>query len=295
MSALALARTPALRQFKSATGQNNHFIVTILVALHGIEGGEVAPDPEFSSQWSPRDPVNSARRSREYALQSSLTWIVDQLNSLRAGLLATPTAFSENERARVQSRESARDKLEELLKVLTVEPTSDFRMCELAITWRNRLVHSEAAERKTSPSLKRNLLNLDSQIRAKHRGLDVSECISAYDEGRAPSFKTVASFVQAAQDLAHALDRATVPRVSAQGFVEDAIRTWAIERGGTHALTKTWGGPAEQTRRRIVQLLVSVGMHEVDSAHPNALDAAYLGDLLTLSPADAKVRFLAAD
>lgn len=44
-----------------------------------------------------------------------------------------------------------------------------------------------------------------------------------------------------------------------------------------------------------MQLLVSVGMHEVDSAHPNALDAAYLSDLLTLSPADAKVRFLAAD
>ena len=79
MSALALVRTPALRQFKSQTGQNNHFIITILVGLHQIEREDVAPDPEFSTQWSPRDRVNSARRSREYTLQSSLTWLVDQL------------------------------------------------------------------------------------------------------------------------------------------------------------------------------------------------------------------------
>jgi hypothetical protein len=292
MYPLALARTPALRAFKSATGQNNHFIVTILVALHQVERGDAEPDPDFSSQWSPRDHVNSARRSREYALQSSMTWIVDQLNSLRAGLLATPTAFSRNERERVQSRESARDKLDELLKVLCVQRNSDYHMCELAITWRNRLVHSDEADRKISPALKRNLIDLDEQIRAKHRGLDVADCISAYEQGRAPTLKAVTSFVQAAQSLASALDRATVQRISPTGFVEESLRSWARERRGSHALTKTWGGSEEQSLRRIKQVLITVGMHEVDATHPRALDAKYLDDLLELSPADAKARFL---
>ncbi len=242
VSALALVRTPALRQFKSQTGQNNHFIITILVGLHQIEREDVAPDPEFSTQWSPRDRVNSARRSREYTLQSSLTWLVDQLNSLRAGLLATPTAFSQSERQRVQSRDTSRDKLDELRKMLSVDATSDFRLCELAITWRNRLVHSEDTDRRVSSSLKTNLLAHDSKIRARHRGLDVADCISAYNQGRAPTLKAVTSFVQAAQEFATALDQATVRRVSAEEFVEDAIRTWATESKGTHAITKTWGG-----------------------------------------------------
>lgn len=295
MSALALARTPALRRFKSATGQNNHFIVTILVALHQIEQSEIQPDPEFSSQWSPRDRVKSARRSREYALQSSLTWIVDQLNSFRSGLLATPTAFSESERGRVQSHDSARDKLEELVQTLTLVPTSDFRMCELAITWRNRLVHTDASARTINSALKRSLLAFQEEIRTTHRGLRVSDCIALFEQSGAPPLKAVASFVQAAQTLATALDQATVQRVSAEGFAEAAIRTWASERGGTHALTKTWGGPAEQTRRRIQQILISAGMREVEHTHPRALDAAYFDGLLTLSTAEAKARFIAED
>jgi hypothetical protein len=220
---------------------------------------------------------------------------VDQLNSFRLGVLATPTAFSESDRDRVQSPDSARDKLAALLSALGVKPTSDFRMCELAITWRNRLVHNQESDRKLNSALKRNLIAFDEEIRAKHRGLNVSECIAAYDQGGAPTLKAVASFVQAAQDLATALDHATVQRVSPEGFVEDAIRTWVSERGGTHALTKTWGGPAEQTRRRVLQLLISAGMHEVEPTHPQALDAAYLHGLLNLSASDAKARFHAVD
>ena len=34
-------------------------------------------------------------------------------------------------------------------------------------------------------------------------------------------------------------------------------------------------------------------MHEVDTEDPCALDAVYFDDLLKLSPADAKARFLA--
>jgi hypothetical protein len=292
MSALALARTVALRRFKSATGQNNHFIVTILVGLNQVEHEDFEPDADFSSQWSPRNRVSSARRSREYALQTSLTWIVDQLNSLRYGLLATPTAFSDSERSRIQAHDSARDKLDELLNVLGVPRTSDYRMCELAITWRNRSVHSGPVERKINSSLKRNLLAVEARIADQHRGLAISDCISAYERGDAPPLKAVASFVQAAQSLATALDEAVVHRVSTEGFAEEAIRTWAVDRSGTHGLTKTWGGSAEQTRRRIVQLLISAGMHEVDDAHARAMDAQYFEGLLALSPAQAKARFL---
>lgn len=85
----------------------------------------------------------------------------------------------------------------ELLKVLTSAPTSDFRMCELAIAWRNRLGHSRTAERNISPSLKRNLLNFADQLRDKHRGLEIARCISDFNEGRVPTFKMVASLIQA--------------------------------------------------------------------------------------------------
>jgi hypothetical protein len=56
-----------------------------------------------------------------------------------------------------------------------------------------------------------------------------------------------------------------VQRVSAEGFVEDSIRSSGRGKSGTHALTKRWEGSEEQTRRRIVQLLRSAGIHEVDT------------------------------
>src|SRR4051794_38354746 len=68
-------------RFKDLLGQANHLIVTTLVGLDAVENGLVtSPPADLHASWSPKHPVNSARRARRLVLDMVLVRAVDAVD-----------------------------------------------------------------------------------------------------------------------------------------------------------------------------------------------------------------------
>src|SRR5712691_4250384 len=97
MPQLTMKTSPARTGFKQMLGQNNHFLITIMVGLDAVAYGEANLRAEFSAKWAPRDRVQSAQRSREFACKALTAWLYDALSSYARNLCALPTVIADQE------------------------------------------------------------------------------------------------------------------------------------------------------------------------------------------------------
>lgn len=61
---LSIKTSAARRDFKEMLGQNNHFLITIMIGLDAVADGEARRGDEFSTSWAPHDVRRSAMRSQ---------------------------------------------------------------------------------------------------------------------------------------------------------------------------------------------------------------------------------------
>ncbi|UUI39979.1 hypothetical protein [Oceanobacillus oncorhynchi] len=73
MKDIPISQSRALRYFKKLIGQNNHFLITILIGLDGVEKEKVELSEEFSTSWNPKNKRNSVIRSRHFAIKATLS------------------------------------------------------------------------------------------------------------------------------------------------------------------------------------------------------------------------------
>lgn len=258
---LGVSRTPARVAFKGNAGQNNHFLITVLVGLDAVHDGDIKLKSEFSTSWSPKDIPRSALRSREYALVTSLVWITDLIDVYRKQIQAMPSVMSETASVKINNIDGRANRLAEL--ALTLElPRGDrnLQMIQFATKWRNTIVHSDADIRLGS-NLRNSLLDAAEAISLVHRGLDIDRSITSFERGAAPTFKEVASFIAAGHQLVEALDSAVMTKMNVEQYAETALckHFSAAFTSNRQVFSQFWPGDPAKTQQRLTNLLTQLG------------------------------------
>lgn len=289
---LGLSRTPALVAFKQNAGQNNHFLITVLVGLDAVRDGEVKLNPEFSTSWRPKDILRSATRSRQYALITSLAWITDLVDVYRKQVQAMPSVLPEVASAKIKRIDGRARRLAELASALEL-PRSDrnLQMILFATKWRNTIVHSDADTRLGS-DLRSSLLNSAQGISLAHRGLDITRSVASFERGDAPTFKEVASFIAAGQQLVAALDLAVLTKMNVEQYAETTLRQYLTDAftSNRQVFSQFWPGEPAKSHQRLTNLLTQLGFTRGEPLE--LLSSDFLTQLSELAAREARERYL---
>lgn len=288
---LGINRTPARVDFKQNAGQNNHFLITVLVGLESVRDGTASLKDEFSTSWSPKDRSRSALRSREYALVTSLVWITDLIDVYRKQLQKTNSVLDISLRDSINRIEGRAERLSALAKNLQIKLDDPALLMTLfAVKWRNTIVHSEASTR-LSASLSSKLTSAADQIAEVHRGLDITRSIETFENGIAPTFKEVASFIAASQSLVESLDRAAIKRMDTQCYAESRLRNYFSREfiRNRQIFSQYWAANPDKSLQRLSNLLTQLGFSRGTCIA--SLSSDYLNAIAYLTASDARHRF----
>lgn len=289
---LGMSRTQARVAFKQNAGQNNHFLITVLFGLDAVKAGDASLSGEFSTSWSPQDVSRSAVRSREYALVTSLAWITDLVDVYRKQIQGLPSVIDETVSARINKIDGRANRLAELASVLKLSMTDrNLAMMLFATRWRNTIIHSDA-DTRLGNDLRRALVKLRDALSLEHRGLDITRSIASYERGDAPTFKEVASFIAAGQQLVETLDQAAVAEMVIEQYAESALCQHFSDAVKTNpqVFSQFWPGNPAKTYQRITQLLTQLGF---TSSEPRAiLSSNFLDEASRFTASEARARFI---
>jgi hypothetical protein len=285
---LALTRTRARTRFKDSLGQSNHFLITILIGLDGVANGLVQKSPSFSTTWDPIDPARSADRSREFAQKTMLVWAVEALDAYRSGVSQHPFSVLDGEIAAEMNREKGLSaRLLFLDRFLQLPPSADALLLQLAIVWRNRLVHSNPTVKLDGTTAGR--LRARAEEIGESHGLDIESTIAKVRGTglKSPTFKEVTSLVSAIQRYVQSLDHTLVALADTDRYLEDLIRS-AGEADPRRFATNMWTKRDVRLYKALTQLGVTGGMSKDGEGK---VSRPFHNELMTLTPQAALERF----
>ncbi|WP_156737755.1 hypothetical protein [Mycobacterium sp. E735] len=260
---LVLKATPARSAFKKMLGQNNHFLITILVGLDAVESGQANLSPEFSTSWSPINAHASARRSRDFATKALLAWASTALDTYRRQL-STPTNvyLSIGECDAIKAEEGLGARLQRLSQLVGAVMGPEKELVELLVVWRNRVVHTNARD-VVSGGLKRRLLANQALLAKDYQGLNIERAMEGARRGNAPKFKEITALVRAAHIFVREIDKAILARVDLDKCLLAVLSTYVSE-DPVKRCRNIWGRDAARRRRSIMQVAQSYGMSQED-------------------------------
>lgn len=232
MGKLILTNSRALHYFKDLIGQNNHFLITILVGLDEVAAEKATLGSEFSTSWNPKDTRNSAMRSRQFAIKATLSWIVDSIDAYftlayRVPKLVQSEAFSESMDGTNQSVSNKLEVFRKHINCLDVE----YALVKLMIVWRNRLVHNFAENDITEEI--RKILSTEANkkyIKENYRNLEIDKLLESFDNSfkSIPKFKEITSFVSAAVKFITDVDDKLVSSLDLEKYFKEIIYNYIL-------------------------------------------------------------------
>jgi len=293
-----VTETFARRRFKDLLGHANHFLITILIGLNGIEKGSVVHDDAFRAAWNPRDVLSSARRSRAFALDLGLVRSVDALDAYMSLCNQKPMVI-QDDTFRNQMHSAGRSVWEKLEAFLSNLPGSDSWLGALnrsAIAWRNRGVHS-LAENEISTEDRHILLSNAERISNQFRGLSARELLQHFDANDGPTFKEVAGLISAAQKIVQHFDGELIRRLDATTLLKQLLRAELctrevkqqfVEKEMMRRADRIWGRDEQRRSCRIESLLRTLGFSSIDSnKFGTKIPEATIEELFAFSPKEA--------
>lgn len=246
-------------------GQNNHFLITILVGLDSVESGEATLSPEFSTSWDPVNVRTSARRSRDFAIKALLAWAADSLDAYRRQLSRPANVYLEiAERNAIIAEEGLWNRLRHLANLSGASFGPEKELVELLLVWRNKVVHTHSRD-GVSSELRQRLLANRSRIATDYHGLDIERAITAAARGDAPKFKEITALVTAAHTFVSRVDSAVVKRVDLDVCLRSALSAYIAEDPVKRS-RNIWGRDPERRRASILQVAHSYGMSAGDGS-----------------------------
>lgn len=298
MTKVAMRRTRPCANFKRDAGQNNHFLITILVGLDAVARGDVEKRPEFSTTWNPIDVASSVARSRSYAINTSLVWISDLADVYAHAAQRLPGVCSQDDLAYIRGDgdDGKSRRLGRFARLVGIGDAPELALVQLAHHWRNRIVHSSASGRVDGEVLG-VLRKTKAEIEKTYRGLIVEELIRSETAGVGPTFKEIASMIHASHNLVQGLDRAVLRRLDLETLAEQTLATHLAgdERRDWNLRTETlWAGDSARTAGRLLRVLEAVGFQRSTNNDDFALPDSYLAKISTLTLEEARERFPSA-
>ncbi len=293
-----VTETVARRRFKDLLGQANHFLITILIGLNGIEKGLVVRDDDFHAAWNPKDVISSARRSRVFALDLGLVRSVDALDAYMTWCNRKPTAIHEDSfRSAMDSvGRSVWKKLEVFSSNLPGTDPWLLALVRSAVAWRNQRVHS-LDEDKIIPDDRQTLVFNEDRIANQFRGLRVQEFLKNFDAHKGPAFKETAGFIDAMHKIIQHFDGELIRRLDPVTLLKQQLRDelssnevkpQLIEKHMMTRAVRIWGRDEQRKAQRIESLVRTLGFSRVDSqGYGTRIPDTVISDLFAFSPKDA--------
>lgn len=223
---LVLKKSLAYSQLKKRIGQANHFLITILVGLDEVSKGNAKKSATLDARWDPKDVKVSASRSRTYALNSSLAWIVDNFDSYVQNCKRKPSLIEDSDLR--SALDSADRRVNEKFEVLyeRYKTVGDLKLfgalIALGIQWRNVTTHS-GGDNVLDNEYERILQeNKDWYINNLcHFDVDIAQ--ESFNKRRNPSLKEVASIIKAVLRFVEIVDKELIKEIDIERYVIDLL------------------------------------------------------------------------
>jgi hypothetical protein len=295
---MCLLESPARRIFKGMAGQNNHFLITILVGLSAVEDNTATLHPEMRTSWAPHDRHRSAARSREFTIKAALAWLIDALDAYIRTLVRPPiVANTELLKGLVDvdvNDEGLGGRVRAVARVTHQAGSAEAALAEIAIVWRNHLVHQHATNKISKP-LAKTALSHEMQFIESCRGLMIHELIDRVERRPpvAPTFKEVTAIVSSVHKLIERTDTYLLHELDLEPYARVVLKQYLIEnqsaKPGSVGMraNKVWGKSSDRCRSAIRQILLNSGFTTYRDEAPNELTMPMIERLANLSPAEA--------
>ena len=250
-----------LKQFKTNIGQSNHFLITILVGLDGIQYANVTKRNEFSTSWNPKNVNISVQRSRVFAKEAALTYSVSSLDGYFHDINCDPKLINADLSSMFDTSKSIFKKNEEVYKIYInssiqrVNLKLEYLIVKLAISWRNNITHYNSTTRLTNEEnnyIKQYCLTDKNAVKC---GLDASRMIENFNSGGCPSFKEVTFLIAKIIQYVTDLDGFFLENVDSAVFVKQFFtQEFKSERLKFHNIFNS--APKSKVRQRKVTTII---------------------------------------
>lgn len=279
-------------------GQNNHFLITILVGLAAVEDGTAMLPPEMRTSWEPRDSVRSAARSREFAIKAMLAWLVDAIDAYFRVLAHPPITANADVLAGIQlavdKEEGIAGKVRRVAAAAGQAGSAEAVLVEVAIMWRNRLVH-RASNSKLSKPLANDARGHAAHFAESYQGLVIEDLIERAQRrpAAAPSVKEITAMVRATHKLIERIDGYLVADLDLEGYLKGILWQYLTENkeldpGSVMSRSSNvWSRSPERRRSMIAQIALNRGFSGYHNGAANKLSETSVERLADLTPAQA--------
>lgn len=282
---LTMKTSPARRAFKEMLGQNNHFLITIMVGLDAVACGDAQLGAEFSTRWAPRDPIQSAQRSREFACKALTAWLVDALSAYVRSLCATPTIANSELVDKIKAADSLDAKIQTLTQDCGQGSSTATFLARVAVTWRNRLVHSQPRD-KIDRALSAPLLERSMEIASTYQGLDVGRLLDSIKNNHSPTFKETTALVRSAHVFVEIVDSLLLQRTDLDHYVRQILIEYVSE-DPVQRTSNVWGKDSRRRVTSLMQICRQYGMTDDQTASNHVSDHT-IEEIISWTPAQAK-------
>jgi hypothetical protein len=177
---------------------------------------------------------------------------------------------------------------------LGLDAPAELALVQIGIHWRNRVAHSDASG-LVDGDVRGSLRLAEKEIRENYSGLDVEELIKHEASGNPPTFKEIASIMNASHRLVEKLDATLATRVNIVQLADAALKEKIC--GGSHGdwtrrTLSLWPGTQEKTVAKLTRMLLVSGFQETPTSDGRvALPTDYLPNLAQLSVQEARKLF----
>ncbi|MGN7492091.1 hypothetical protein ACTHPF_13155 [Paenibacillus sp. SAF-054] len=252
-------RSKAFLKFKDLIGQNNHYLITILIGLDGVKNKLVTKSDEFHTTWKPKDLDSTVNRSRHFAIKATMAWIVDGIDTYFSLCNRKPNLLQDEDFISQLSSadKSVYKKLYVFINNLKLTCPEVF-LIDLVITWRNRLVHF-LARTPINDELKNNLIQNKQYFIDNYQGLDISLTLENFDKNEVPKFKEITSFIRAAIKLVENIDRELLQKLDNERFYKEVLSEY-LSDNFLHKLDKIWSEDQNSRERTLINIYRQYGI-----------------------------------
>jgi hypothetical protein len=279
-------------------GQINHFLVTILVGLSAVEDGTAELPPEMRTSWAPHDRSRSAARSRQFAIKAALAWLVDATDTYirmlqwppRIATMAIMKGIADAD----ANDEGLAGRVRSVATAVGHAESAEAILAEVAIIWRNRLIHRHAAN-KISKRLANTALGHATQYAESYQGLIIEDLIKHVEQGLSvsPTLKEVTAIVRAVHKLVERVDENLLQDLELEPYLREILRKYLTENrvagpaGVMVRASNVWGKSPDRCRSTIRQIALNNGLTPHRDGALNKLTMATVENLVGLSPSEA--------
>jgi hypothetical protein len=286
-SVLCLRESPPRKIFKEMAGQNNHFLITLLVGLEAVKDGTAQVPLEMRTAWAPHDRTNSVHRSREYAIKSLLVWLISAVDSYIRNLQGAAALAPESVRRGIDEANREQQSLLGRIRVVAAEtrqePSAEVALLEIAVVWRNRLIHNHVDGRVSNATIGKARSH-EQLFLTSYQGLIIDDLLERARRSpvHAPRLKEVTAIVRCAQKFVERADAALLHDLDLEPHLREIIRLYLMRDTGArsgilmHRANNVWGKSPHRRRSTIHNIALNGGFSVRNNESINCLDRALL-------------------